>query len=69
MFALMAWFNLVTYAILLPKVKKVYDDYMAQRKAGVEEPYFDPDKVGIKNCEIWTEINKDRIHGENKSVP
>ncbi|WP_369284068.1 alanine/glycine:cation symporter family protein [Oscillibacter sp. GMB15532] len=64
MFALMAWFNLVTLAILLPKVKKVYDDYMAQRKAGVEDPYFDPDKVGIENCEIWTEINKDRIHAD-----
>ncbi|MBR2189901.1 MAG: alanine:cation symporter family protein [Eubacterium sp.] len=61
MFALMAWFNLVTLIFLLPNVKKVYDDYMAQRKAGVEEPYFDPDKVGIKNVDIWKEINADRI--------
>jgi len=37
---------------------------MAQRKARVEEPYFDPDKVGIKNCEIWTEINNDRIRAD-----
>lgn len=37
---------------------------MAQRKTGAEAPYFDPDKVGIKNCEIWTEINNDRIHAD-----
>ncbi len=61
MFALMAWFNLVALLILLPKVKKVYDDYMAQRKAGVEEPYFNPEKLGIDNCDVWMEINKDRI--------
>lgn len=61
MFALMAWFNLVALLILLPKVKKVYDDYTAQRKAGVEEPYFNPEKLGIDNCDVWMEINKDRI--------
>lgn len=60
----MVWFNLVTPAILLPKVKKVYDHYMAQRKTGAEAPYFDPDRFGIKNCEIWTEINKNRIHAD-----
>ena len=61
MFALMAWFNLVSLIFLLPTVKKVYDDYMEQLKAGVEDPYFDPDKVGIKDMELWKEINKDRI--------
>ena len=34
---------------------------MEQLKAGVEDPYFDPDKVGIKDMELWKEINKDRI--------
>lgn len=61
MFALMAWFNLVTLAILLPNTKKVYDDYMAQRKAGVKEPYFNPEKLGIKNCDVWMDINKEQI--------
>ncbi len=61
MFALMAWFNLIALLILLPTVKKVYDDYMQQLKDGVEKPYFDPDKVGIKDMEIWKEINADRI--------
>jgi AGCS family alanine or glycine:cation symporter len=68
MFALMAWFNLVTLAILLPKTKKVYDDYMAQRKAGVEQPYFNPEKLGIENCEVWMEINKEQIARDAKSA-
>ncbi|MGN1014803.1 MAG: alanine/glycine:cation symporter family protein [Butyricicoccus sp.] len=61
MFALMAWFNLIALLFLLPNVKKVYDDYMEQRKAGVEDPYFNPEKLGIKNCDVWMEINADRI--------
>lgn len=61
MFALMAWFNLIALLFLLPTVKKVYDDYMSQRRAGVESPYFNPEKLGIKNCDIWMDINKDRI--------
>ncbi|MCD8356296.1 MAG: alanine:cation symporter family protein [Clostridia bacterium] len=61
MFALMAWFNLIALLFLLPNVKKVYDDYMKQRKAGVETPYFNPEKLGIKNCDLWMDINKDLI--------
>ena len=34
---------------------------MNQLKAGVEKPYFDPDKVGVKNVDIWKEINAERI--------
>lgn len=61
MFGLMAWFNLVACLLLIPTVKKVNDDYFAQRRAGVEEPYFDPKKLGIDNAEVWQEINADRI--------
>lgn len=61
MFGLMAWINGIALLVLIPTVKKVYDDYMAQRKAGVENPYFNPKKLGIKNCDVWMEINKDRI--------
>ena len=68
MFALMAWFNLIAMLFLLPTVKKVYDDYMAQRKAGVEDPYFNPQKLGIKNCDVWMEINKDRIAADKKNA-
>ena len=68
MFALMAWFNLIAMLFLLPTVKKVYDDYMAQHKAGVEDPYFNPQKLGIKNCDVWMEINKDRIAADKKNA-
>lgn len=62
-FGLMSWLNLIVLLFLLPVVKKVYDDYMAQRKAGVKEPYFNPKKVGIKNVDLWMDINKDRSAG------
>lgn len=61
MFALMAWFNLIACLLLISPVKKTFDDYMAQRKAGEEDPYFNPEKLGIENCELWMDINRDRI--------
>ena len=64
MFGLMAWFNLIALMILIPVVKKVYDDYFAQRKLGVKEPYFNPKKLGIKRCDVWMEINKDLIEAD-----
>ena len=64
MFGLMAWFNLIALMILIPVVKKVYDDYFAQRKLGVKEPYFNPKKLGIKGCDVWMEINKDLIEAD-----
>lgn len=64
MFGLMAWFNLIALMILIPVVKKVYDDYFAQRKLGVKEPYFNPKKLGIKGCDVWMDINKDRIEAD-----
>jgi AGCS family alanine or glycine:cation symporter len=38
----------------------MFKDYEAQKKAG-QRPFFDPEKVGIKNAELWSEINKDKI--------
>lgn len=61
MFGLMAWFNLIACILLIPTVKKVNDDYFAQHKAGVSDPYFDPEKLGIENADIWMDINADRI--------
>lgn len=66
MFGLMAWFNVGSLVFLLPTVKKVYDDYMEQRKAGVKEPYFNPEKLGIKNCDLWMEINAEQIKKDRK---
>ena len=68
MFGLMAWMNGITLILLIPQVIKVYNDYIAQRKAGVERPYFNPEKVGIKGCEVWMDINKDRIEEDKKKA-
>ena len=40
----------------------MYRDYREQRKAGIEEPIFDPEKLGIKNADLWMEINKDKLN-------
>ncbi|MGP1349653.1 MAG: alanine/glycine:cation symporter family protein [Stomatobaculum sp.] len=64
MFALMSWFNLVALIFLLPNVKKIYDDYHEQRARGVKEPYFNPEKLNIKDCELWMEINRERIEAD-----
>lgn len=64
MFGLMAWFNIIACILLIPTVKKLNDDYFAQRKAGVQNPYFNPEKLGIQNADIWMEINADRIRAE-----
>lgn len=69
MFGLMAWLNCITLLILLPTVKKVYDDYMRQRKSGVKEPYFNPRRLGIQNCDIWMEINRAQIEQEQTDQP
>lgn len=58
---LMVWFNVMILLIMAPTVKKVHEDYAAQRKAGIEAPVFNPQKLGIKNADLWMEINKDKI--------
>lgn len=66
MFGLMAWINIISLLILIPQTKKCYDDYIRQIKAGVKEPYFNPQKLGIKGCDTWMEINADRIAEDEK---
>lgn len=61
---LMVWFNVIVLLIMSPTIKKIYRDYAAQRKAGVEKPVFNPKKLGIKNADIWMEINADKIKEE-----
>ena len=38
------------------------------RKAGIEKPVFNPQKLGIKNADLWMEINADKIakEGDNE---
>ena len=52
----MAWLNIIGILILFfmgkPAVKALRD-YEEQRKAGVSEYSFDPDKLGIRNADFW----------------
>ena len=53
---LMAWLNIVGILILYFMAKPAVialRDYEAQRKAGVTEYTFDPEKLGIKNADFW----------------
>ena len=45
---LMAWVNLIAIVLLSKTAMKVWKDYVTQRKAGVEDPTFKPNKLGIK---------------------
>lgn len=69
MFGLMAWFNLIALLLLLPVVKKTYDDYIAQRNAGVEMPYFNPENWGLRTVTFgWISIKIVLTRTQKKNV-
>jgi AGCS family alanine or glycine:cation symporter len=53
---LMAWLNIVGILVLFvmgnPALRAL-KDYEAQRKAGVKNYTFDPEKLGIRNADFW----------------
>ena len=54
---MMAWFNIIAILILFfmgNAALKALKDYEAQRKAGVEKYTFDPEALGIKNADFWS---------------
>ncbi|MGB5166097.1 MAG: alanine/glycine:cation symporter family protein [Woeseiaceae bacterium] len=54
---LMAWLNIVGILILFfmgSPALKALKDYEQQRQAGVTKYTFDPEKLGIKNADFWT---------------
>jgi AGCS family alanine or glycine:cation symporter len=54
---LMAWLNIIAILILFVMGKpalKALADYEAQKAAGVTEYTFDPDALGIRNAEFWS---------------
>lgn len=58
--ALMAWLNVVALIILGNQSVKIFKDYDRQKKENIEEPVFDPKKLGILNVgETWN----DSFHG------
>jgi len=56
----MIWVNGIALIFVFPRVILVYKDYMTQIKDG-KEPYFNPEKLGIKNADLWMDINKEQI--------
>ncbi len=62
---LMAWINIIALWILQKPALATLKDYEAQRKAGLD-PVFDPEKLGIKNAEIWTKIGERNKIKESK---
>lgn len=54
---LMAWLNIIAILILQKPALVSLRDYEAQQKLGLD-PVFDPDKLGIRNAELWRTINR-----------
>lgn len=55
---IMAWLNIIGILIIFFMAKpaiKALKDYEEQQKAGVEKYTFNPEKLGIKNAELWQE--------------
>lgn len=59
----MIWVNGIVLIFLFPQVIRIYNDYIAQLNAG-KEPYFNPQKLGINNADLWLEINREHIQQE-----
>ncbi|TDC95544.1 alanine:cation symporter family protein [Saccharopolyspora aridisoli] len=53
-YGLIAWFNMIAIALLLPTALRALRDYERQQKEGLD-PVFDPVKAGIKGATFWEE--------------
>ncbi len=49
---IMAWLNIIAILIIQKPALLALRDYEQQRRAGLD-PTFDPDKLGIKNADLW----------------
>ena len=54
---IMAWLNIIAILIVQRPALLALKDYEAQKRAGLD-PTFDPDKLGIKNADLWKSIGK-----------
>jgi len=63
----MVWFNVIILLINTKKIIAIYKDYTAQLKSGIDAPIFNPEKLGIKNADLWMEINAKEIAEQNQS--
>ncbi len=64
-FGSMAWLNLITILLLTKPAYKIFKDYEAQKKAGLD-PVFDPQKLGIKGADFWEEKIKKKPAKDKK---
>lgn len=48
-----AWINIVAIILLHKPALKALEDYEKQKEIGIEEPIFDPVKLGIENADFW----------------
>jgi AGCS family alanine or glycine:cation symporter len=55
---IMAWLNFIAIFMLRKPALALLKDYEKQKKAGIEEPLFDPDNsdLGIEDVDIWRRI-------------
>lgn len=60
---LMVWFNIIVLWRQSNVAVKVFKDYEEQRDQGLE-PYFNPQRVGIANADVWMNVNRDKIAAE-----
>ncbi|KAF5036139.1 Sodium/proton-dependent alanine carrier protein [anaerobic digester metagenome] len=63
-FGLLIWINAIALIFMSERVIKTYKDYISQTKVGIEQPYFNPERLGIKNADLWMDINKEMIEAE-----
>jgi len=52
----MAWLNIIAIILLTKPGIATLKDYESQKAQGID-PVFNPEKLGIKNAELWTKIN------------
>ena len=55
---MMAWLNLIAILLLRKQAISVFVDFEKQYKSGIKDPIFNPDKLEIKDAQLWNEINK-----------
>ncbi len=63
---LLVWVNAIVLIFMSNEVIAIYKDYMSQVKEG-KEPYFNPQKLGVKNADVWMDINKEFIEKDKRN--
>ncbi len=64
---LMAWLNIIAILILQKPALAALRDYERQRKAGNKDPTFDPEALGIRNADFWSERLREERESSGKS--